>query len=262
MCTIRGLSSASLVGVLLGLLAGSAGAADEVVSADVYRQALVGTVLLQARAGQRHIQATGLLIDRERRLVLTTAHDLEEIRTVAVQFPRHEKGTLVTAPVSYQQRTQAGKAIQGKVIARDLKRDSALVQLESLPEEARALSLARTSPTPRVPLLAIGNPPLRNVMWYRLPAICRSVDDQTLHYPNGREIVAKILQADLEEEPARGCSGGPVINTSGAVVGMIAAGKEPGSTTILCIEAATLRRFVEESVARLDSTSGKERVAP
>ena len=262
MLTLRGRPSAPLLGVLVGLFAGPAGAADEVVSAEAYRKALVGTVLLQARAGQRQIQGTGFLVDRERRLVLTTAHDLEEVRTLSVQFPRHEKGTLVTAPVSYQQRAQAGKAIQGKVMARDLKRDLALIQLESLPADARALTLARTSPTLRSPLLAIGNPPLRNVMWYRLPATCRSVDDQTLHYPDGREIVAKILQADLEEEPARGCSGGPVINTSGVVMAMVAAGKEQGSTTILCIEAATLRHFVEESVSRLDETSGKERVAP
>src|SRR5579862_9774665 len=96
------------------------------------------------------------VVDIENRLVVTNKHVVGTKNDVEVMFPIFDDGRLVTAAGEYLK--QADKLmVKGKVIARDAKRDLALVQLEKLPERVGVLPLAQTSAKPNDAVLAIGN---------------------------------------------------------------------------------------------------------
>src|SRR5262245_12399772 len=102
------------------------------------------------------------VVNREQRLVVTNKHVVGTKDDVEVMFPLFANGKVVTATEEYLKRG-ADLIIRGKVIARDAKRDLALVQLEKLPQEVGVLKLAETSAAHDEAIMSIGNSGLAGV---------------------------------------------------------------------------------------------------
>src|SRR5947207_22751 len=85
---------------------------------------------------------SGSLVNKDERLVLTNYHVVDAAKSVTLFFPELNKdGEAITQPKHYLTGI-ARLGIPGKVVFSSARRDLALVQLERLPESARALSLA------------------------------------------------------------------------------------------------------------------------
>ena len=107
-----------------------------------YSRVLPSTVwIITSNAEDQTSTGTGVLIDRERRLVLTNAHVVGESRTAVVFFPEIKDGTPTVKRKKYLNKV-LDLAGPGKVIAVDRKRDLALIELTEVPERAKEISLA------------------------------------------------------------------------------------------------------------------------
>src|SRR4051794_14428736 len=105
-----------LAALLLSLaLAGAAPAHPE-----VYARTLPATAFVQSWTNPTSFSyGTGVLVDRDRRLLLTASHVVDDRPEVSIYFPAADKDGLVCDPQAYLR--DARQAIPGRVIARDPK---------------------------------------------------------------------------------------------------------------------------------------------
>jgi len=126
---------------------------------DLYDKCVKSSVFIVTPMKGGYAMGSGSLIDAEKRLVLTNYHVVDDQPMVYVQFPvRNKDGSLMTDKKKYMQRIPAGQSIKGKILHVDKSRDLAIVQLESLPPDTRALPLAKKSVRTGEPVINIGNP--------------------------------------------------------------------------------------------------------
>jgi S1-C subfamily serine protease len=167
--------------------------------------------------------ATGSLVDLKRRLVITSHHVIREKDKVTVFFPQYEGGKLVTDRMSYIKQAAKGGGIAGKVLARDVKADLALVQLESVPEGAAALPLASKGAAPKARIHSLGNPAASEQLWRFSSWRAQGVSFlrvQTQHQLIETRLVYTDPFEKLSERWGPGASGGPVVNGRGELVGV------------------------------------------
>jgi S1-C subfamily serine protease len=167
---------------------------------------------------------SGSLIDRTHRLVLTNYHVVgKDSEQVIVTFPAYENGksAAVAERSYYLNLIRHGRGIRGKVIAREPKCDLALIQLETVPEEARQLPMAHESPSPGQDVHSVGNPGQSGALWVYTPGKVRQVYHQRWHAGTGSDkfdVDAKIVET--QSPINRGDSGGPLVNNKGELVGV------------------------------------------
>jgi S1-C subfamily serine protease len=180
---------------------------------------------------QRH--RSGVLVDKERRLVLTIYDALPEGDVkINVAFPKFEGGKLVNDSTTYENDINAGKAISAKVLLRDATRDLAVVQLEKLPEGAEAIKLARTGAKPRQTLISVYTVFDNREMWsYRLELVVSvgaqkwrtdQTDQQLAIKPHERKARAVATQVFFTTAQP----GGPLVNERGELLGVCTRGPE------------------------------------
>jgi S1-C subfamily serine protease len=212
---------ATVLGV--GLATGPVRAADGEGGEKVYQRALLSTVWVLIPVGNgKATTGTGSLINVPRKLVLTNYHVVGEKENAFVFFPviKREKGkTRVVAERDAY--LKGGARVPGKVVARDSKRDLALIQLEALPEGARALPLAQDGPDPGQRLHSIGNPGASDALWVYTSGTVRQVYRKHFHTgsrrgEDGFEVDARVVET---QSPVNsGDSGGPVLSDRGELV--------------------------------------------
>ena len=89
----------------------------------------------------------GVLIDKDKKLVITNAHVVGDARNTVIFFPDMKNDRPVVERDHYLDNVKQ-LGIRGRVISLDRKRDLALVQLEKLPNGAKPIELAGDSVTP------------------------------------------------------------------------------------------------------------------
>src|SRR5947207_208133 len=114
---------------LLLAQAGSPARADD-EGANVYQKVLKSVVWIHSTRGPGKLATgSGSLIDRKHRLILTNFHVVGDNNRATVLFPAQQKGKLVAEREYYLERIKSS-GIRGRVIARDQKRDLAIIQIE------------------------------------------------------------------------------------------------------------------------------------
>ena len=186
----------------------------------VYQRALKSTVWIIVPVGKgRASMGTGSLIDASKRIVLTNYHVVLDQDEAIVQFPIFEKGKPVVERDVYRKALRQ-QGILAKVIARDSKRDLALLRLESVPREAVALKLAADSPSPGQRVHSVGNPAASDALWVYTPGQVRQVYKKHFNTGDGKglafEVHAKVVETTSPINP--GDSGGPLLNDRGEMV--------------------------------------------
>lgn len=216
------------------LLATSPAAADE----KVYNKAIPSTVLIVTPDGI----GSGVLVDLPRRLVVTANHVPGKHNIVAVAFPEFDRaGRPISAADHYLKKTEL---IRGKVLDRRPTCDLALVQIDTVPTQARGMALsdgAREAGAIHV----IGN---SNADYGGLfGCVCghvRNVFDNTPSAKNplaGRVVLASVAAN-------HGDSGGPVVNDAGELVAIISArppAKEGAQAVVFCPEVSEVRALLD-----------------
>ena len=168
-----------------------------------------------------------------------------------VMFPLFRDGQLVTAAREYL-KLEDKLVIKGKVIARDAKRDLALVQLETLPENVGVLTLAETSAKLNDMVLSIGNSGLagqpieEGTLWKMRTGKVAQKSFRIVFYNNVQQkLETSLLNSTLRT--ASGDSGGPVVNAKGELVGVTSGGNGSDS---FAVDVTEVREFVAKVMAR------------
>lgn len=198
-----------------------------------YQQSLQATVFIRSQDGH----GTGVLVDAERRLVVTAAHVVKGGDAALVIFPRVENGSVVRRAESYfddieaglpsRQLLDDGGLARGRVLWSDLQRDLAVVQLESVPNGAPAMPLADDSPLADERVYAIGNATLMRdkCVFTSVAGLVYRVHDANVSLDGGAQhLDARIVDVSMAVD--RGDSGGPLVNGRGQLIG-IASFKDP-----------------------------------
>ncbi len=192
---------------------------------EIYKDTLKATAWVVVPRGQpvngvlKVSTGTGSLIDRAKRIVITNYHVVTDADKVFVFFPAFDRGKLVAEREYYQKLLPKGAGIQGTVIAKDMKRDLALIQLATLPDGVRVLPLAKASPSPGQRVHSIGNPGKSGALWVYTSGDVRQVyRKQWKAGEPGRILELDAHVVETQSPTNKGDSGGPLVNDHGQLV--------------------------------------------
>ncbi|MCS6850068.1 MAG: tetratricopeptide repeat protein, partial [Gemmataceae bacterium] len=120
--------------------------------------------------------------------------------------------------------------------------DLAILELERLPDQARALLLAERPVAVGQRLWVIGNPRGEFGLWTPRAGRVLDLTTDVMKYRSGQEVEARLIRAELPIQA--GFSGGPLVNDRGQVVGICTAWRE----ATYCIDIAEVRTFLARAL--------------
>ena len=213
-----------LPGLLLAFAA-SASAQEPAGGAKVYKEAVASTVWVHSTHDAGKVSGSGTLIDAERRLVLTNFHVVEDNKRATVFFPEYRDGRPIPERSYYSDRIKR-LGVPGRVIALDRTADLAVIQIDTIPEGVKAISLAERSPEPGEFVHSIGNAGKSGALWGYVKGTVRQVYRKkwqaALTKTKSITFDARVIETDSPTNP--GDSGGPLLNDKGQLVGVTQGG--------------------------------------
>jgi S1-C subfamily serine protease len=235
---------ACLVAIFLGYSLGTAApvvAGDAFNAQKLYRRTILGTVFIRIKGGQ----ASGWIIDRERRLVLTNCHVVDKDDKPAVLFPEFRDGRLIAERAHYLRNKSD---VMGTVVLKDENRDLAVVSLPRLPPDAAALPLAPFAADPGQRIHAIGNPGASPALWVYTTGFVRQVVTMPL---NGKDRAGlHIVVTQVPVNP--GDSGGPMVDDDGRVIGVATGVFQNASLMSVAIDVSEVRVLYQRYLQQAD----------
>lgn len=179
-----------------------------------YQAALKSTVWVLAKTAGETSSGTGVLVDVEKKLVITNFHVVGEARAAVIFFPDFKNEKVDVTRKHYLDNVKT-LGIRGRVLSVDRKRDLALVELDRLPEGATAIPMAAESCGPGENVESIGNPGTTDALWVYTSGTVRSVYQKTFRTGAGEHDFKVVeTQAPINS----GDSGGPVLNNKGELI--------------------------------------------
>ncbi len=224
------------------LLAVPPAQADPAIRAQLLRS----TGWVAVPRGQEYLYGTCWLVDREKRLVITSQHLVGEAPQVWVYFPIWQKGEVLNQSLDYLK----NKAhILGRVQARDTKRDLALLQLERLPAGLQVLPLADKHPHFGQKVFSLGNADMANCpihagrLWkFREGTVCRAAFAVWTLSVTEERVEARTVDATSGAAP--GDSGGPLVDAQGQLLGIVSSCE---GNCGKCIAVSEVRNFLKKA---------------
>jgi S1-C subfamily serine protease len=245
----------TLAAILLVLAFGNFSRADE----ELYHRTVQSTVMILDP--DREVTGSGALIDLQQRLVITNYHVVGKTRHVAVLFPVFGRDNRVVAERSayfdnLESLREEGRLVKGTVVARDAKRDLAVIQLDRLPAGARSLPLASESPKPGQRVHSIGNPGASDALWVYTQGVVRQVYFRRFVIDEELHVAARVVETQSPINP--GDSGGPVVNDRGECVAIVesirlARQNKPVHLMATFIDVSEIRALLDTYLATIPS---------
>ncbi len=243
-----------LVGVLLAWAAWAAPVTDRPPTGPELSEKTLPSVAWVV-AGRN--KGTGWLVDRGRRLLITNHHVVGDEDGVEVVFPLRSDGKVVTEREAYRDEWKR-IAVAGRVLKRDPDRDLALVQLQSAPEGAVGLTLAREGARPGDRVLSLGNRRDSEALWVctvgRVRAVCRTDEG---YFWQGTKLARGATVLVTDSPILEGDSGGPVVNDHGELVGVAAAVRWQAPLTSVAVDVSEVRAFLAKADTQAEPLEGQ-----
>ena len=234
----------------------------------VYSEALKGTLFVSStrKTGDmtENRLRSGFLIDKENRLAVTEFSALDgDGFKATVLAPMFVGPMLENVAKPYEDMLNKGKGISATVIVTAPKSDLAVIQLDMVPADAKALRLAKGAGKAGGRVLTVCAEFSTRQMWTYSPGIIAGVaprkwKEQSLGLPGtpGHDFDCRVMQTEHFFDRAQ--MGGPVVNERGEVVAMYQGVGDGGRTAN--IDLAEIRTLVaSKEVTAI--TKGKEAVA-
>ncbi len=219
--------------------------------AKVYKGAAPSTVWIHSTRDKGLATGSGTLIDKERRLVLTNYHVVQENPNAKVFFAVLRDGQPVSEKQYYLDRARR-LSIPGKVILFNKKADLALIQLDSLPDKVEAVPLATGSPEPGSSTHAIGNAGKSGALFGYIKGTVRSVYQKEWKAEIAPRRVltfeAKVVETDSPTNP--GDSGGPLLNDKGELIGVTEGGAINAQLISTFVDVSEVKKLLESKAVR------------
>jgi S1-C subfamily serine protease len=183
---------------------------------ELYRRLLRSVVwVVDAQTGDT---GAGVVVLPHNRLVLTCHHVVQPGGDVAALFPIYEDGQVVAEREPYLSVFQTGRAVHGRVIAADRRRDLALIRLDAMPDEVQPLPRAQESAFAAQVVHSIGNPNVGALWVYTRGAVRQVVHRKAADAGARIALDARVILTDSPINP--GDSGGPLVNSQGELLGI------------------------------------------
>lgn len=197
---------------------------------------------------------SGSLVDREQKILITNYHVVGDAETVFVQFPIDDnKGNMITDKKIYLGRIRNGEALKAKVLKTDMKRDLAILKLESaLPAGTPALPLANKEPGKGALVWNIGSPGAVEQVFSVTEGTVRAVAHTKFNVGGGDPKDTFVVDARMitTTNPInQGDSGGPLCNAAGEMVGVSQSGKLGGTVKLVSnfVDVSEVKAFLKEN---------------
>ncbi len=212
--------------------------------ADTYARVVQSTAwIVTSDADNETATGTGVLVDAEKRIVLTNAHVVGDSRTVVVFFADLQDGIPEVKRKHYLDNVLK-LAQPGKVVAVDRRRDLALIQLPMVPDGVRAIEMAEKSIKPGSSIELVGNPGNSDVMWVSTSGSVRAVYDKKFKSNHG-EHDFRTVETQSPIQP--GDSGGPIVDGQGRLVALAQSFSPETSLISFCVDISEIRSLMASS---------------
>jgi hypothetical protein len=240
-------------------------ASPESVRADskVYRDVLHSTGLVEVpHTDGRVTYGTCWLADDAQRFALTAQHVVRAASYVVVYFPAYKDRTVIPQLAHYHRHVAA---VHGRVVHRDTDRDLAVLQLDSLPDDVKAMPLAAQSAGPGDTVHSVGNSGvLAGRLWRYTAGKVRSVYQAEFRADSG---FVKFRVIETQSPVNGGDSGGPLVNDNGELVGVVHSTQKQSSLVSFNVDLSEVRAFLAEvrSTSKGEppaGTAGDDRQSP
>lgn len=226
---------------------------DSATAHQVYRKLLRSTPWLIAGDGQRVPVGSGVVIDRNERLVLANYHAVIKFDKILAVFPDFRGEEPITAPNHYY---DSDVGIPAHLIASDSSRDLVLLQLDRLPLGVEAVRLAPSSASAGQSVHTIGAAEQimgtgneEGMLWRYNSRRVKQVRELSHTYGNEHRVTAWIVELSLEQDPND--SGGPVVDDRGRLLAVTNAFNLADTQSRAAIDVREVRSFLVNYFARI-----------
>lgn len=230
--------------VFTGLLTSIANTAQ--ADGNVFNKTLKATTWVLTKTDGGISSGTGVLVDTEKKLVVTNFHVVGEARTAVVFFPDFKDEKLIVDREHYTDNV-AKISVRGRVLAIDRKRDLALIELDKLPEGVEALPLSATGITQGEDVQSIGNPGASGALWVFNSGTVRTIYQKQFRTGAGAH---DFMVVETQSPVNSGDSGGPVVNNNGELVAIAQATSRKGSLISYNVDISEVKTFLESDWKR------------
>ena len=212
--------------------------------ANNYQSILKSTAWIITKDAENNTSTgTGVLIDDERRLVVTNSHVVGQSRNVVVFFPEIDDG-LPKNERKYYLKKVLKLGLPSKVISVDPKRDLALIELPKIPDGIEAMEMATKSQLPGSKVDIVGNPGSGNVLWVYTSGTVRSLYQKKFRSSYG-EHDFRVLETQTPIK--QGDSGAPVVNAEGTLIGLVQSFSPTEQSVSYCVDVSEIKAFLNTS---------------
>ena len=180
----------------------------------IYSETLKSTAWVLAKNGDSTSSGTGVLVNADKKLLVTNFHVVEDARSAVIFFAEMKNGKPIVDRKHYKGNIKT-LGIPGRVLTVDRKRDLALIELERLPKGVQEIKLAESSPGPGEDIQSIGNPGSSGALWVYTSGTVRSVYQKQFSTEVGEH---DFMVVETQSPINSGDSGGPVVNNKGELV--------------------------------------------
>ena len=237
---MRGLTALGMTGVL----AFPARADD---FGEAYDKSLPAIVFISAiDQNWQRSTGTGVIIDATHGYILTAYHVVGSDRLISAHRADYDKaGKLVTDSNAYSDLCSASQCV---VIARDSKRDLALVMFRLPRNGLKSIPFAGKSARPGEAVFTIGCDG-RDSMWHFASGNARQIYRSDHQLSGGQRVSARIIEVTTPLNP--GDSGGPLLNNAGQLVGINSSVLQGANQVQKGIDVTEAVSFVSETNERM-----------
>lgn len=203
------------------------------------------TALIVIQNEQSASMGSGVLIHRNPDLVLSNHHVVDDELFVNVFFPEPDTTGKIQTDLNHYLGVGKSKSIRGKVLARDIGRDMALIELTKCPPMILPIPLAVESAKKLESVYGVGQSGIkleteRKSLWQPYTGNVRQVEELKLRFNLPGTFNNLLLQTAINS----GDSGGPIVNKNLELVAIARAVSTIQTNQALCVDITEIRKFV------------------
>ena len=208
---------------------------------EIYNKTLSSTAWVLAKSDGSTSSGTGVLVDADKKLLITNFHVVGEARTAVIFFPEIKNGKPTVDRNSYLKNVKK-LGVRGRVLGVDRKRDLALIELDRLPKGITAVQLAPESIGPGEEVQSIGNSGSTEALWVYTSGTVRSVYQKQFRTGSGEH---DFMVVETQSPINPGDSGGPVVNSKGELVAICQSLSPKARLVTYCVDISEVKTFLE-----------------
>jgi len=213
-------------------------------NAEIYEKTLKSTTWIIAKSENGYSTGSGVLVDLEKKWIVTNFHVVGASKEVLVFFPQFAEAELIGERQHYIDGADSF-GIRGRVVMSDQKRDLAIVELATVPEGIPAIKLAESSIRRGEWAHSVGNPAASGALWPYSHGKVRSIYRKQFRTQAGEHNM-RIVETQSPINP--GDSGGPVVNDAGELVAIVQSLDPNARLMSYCVDIKEVKAFIAEVV--------------